>query len=238
MSQIVSMTNSRDKNSSSAPSVVYKPVIALPITPLMKSWIDEALNFVVEKAAARACLETGTLGRCTDYAIVGARVLSRLSGHAYSAVAGGELIDCGGGRFIVLFPARSARRHARKLSDLKEYHCWIESTHITPEGDARLEWIDFTIRHDGLVADMLGVPYLNSRTDSYLWDWRDNIREVPLEARSQLSVNGKSGAWMWTDEVCMRLLSRYEKEHDKLYNDLVAQVLHRLADIIEMNCYR
>src|SRR5450830_845812 len=164
MSQIVSMTNSRDKDAASVSSTACMPVTAFTLSPLIRSWIDEALNFVMEKAAVEAGLKAGTLGRCADYAIVGARVLSRLSGHPYVAVSGGELIDCGGGRFIVLFPARSARRRARRLSDLKDYHCWIQSTHITPEGDARLEWIDFTIRHDGLVADMLGVSYLKSPT--------------------------------------------------------------------------
>ncbi|MFJ9449427.1 MULTISPECIES: hypothetical protein [unclassified Herbaspirillum] len=225
------MTDSPDKRRSACPPTA-QPIIALPVAPVLRGLIDEALNAVMEEAAGNACLSLGTLGRCADYAIVGARVLSKLSDHPHVAVAGGEIIDCGNGMYIVLFPTRSARRHARKLSDLKDYHCWIQSVHATPDGKERLEWIDFTIRHDPLVAKMFGILYSNPRKGDYLWDWYDSVPEVPADIRPQLSVNGNCGDWMWTDAICMRLLHKYEQEHDVLLNDLVARVLHRLADMV------
>jgi len=228
------MTDSLDKPLSVfLPST--QPVIELPVSSVLRSLIDEVLNAVMEEAAENARLSLGTLGRCADYAIVGARVLSKLSNHPHVAVAGGEIVDCGDGMFIVLFPTRSTRRHARKLSDLRDYHCWIQSVHTAPDGKERLEWIDFTLRPDHLVAKMFGILYSRQPQGSYLWDWHDNIPGVPMNVRPQLSANGSRGDWMWTDAVCTRLLYKYEQDHNALLNDLVAQVLHRLADAIEEN---
>lgn len=204
----------------------------MPVAPSLRDLIDAALHAVMEEAAAEAKLSAGTLGRCGDYAIVGARVLSKLLGHPYVAVAGGEIIDCGGGMYVVLFPSRKARRHARKLSDLKDYHCWIQSVHMSSEGVARLESIDFTVRHNRAVADLLGVPFTLS-DEAYLWDWLDQIPLVLTPVRPQLSANGNGGDWMWRDDVCMRLLRKYAHEHDALLNTLVARVFKRLADLIE-----
>lgn len=209
-----------------------EPLIGMPVAPQLRDLIDSALNTVMEHAAAEAALSAGTLGRCGDYALVGARVLSVLLGHPYVAVAGGEIIDCGGGRYIVLFPSRKARRHARKLSDLTDYHCWIQAEHGLPAGGVRREWIDFTVRHNRQVAGVFDVPYL-AADQNYSWEWQDSIAPVPAAVRPQLSANGNGGDWMWREAVCMRLLRKYAQEHETLLNRLTADVLNQLADMLD-----
>ncbi|WP_231602624.1 hypothetical protein [Herbaspirillum chlorophenolicum] len=219
--------------SDASPSPSPGAVLSMPIDPATRDLIDAALNTVMESAAADASLSMGTLGRCADYALVGARVLSLLLNRPYVAVSGGEIIDCGDGLYVVLFPSRDARRRARKLSDLKDYHCWIEALHSMPDGSHRLESIDFTARHDRLVADMFDIPYTRQDGRDYLWEWHDRIPEVPMQARHQLAANGRNGDWMWTDKNCLRLLRLYEEEHDSLLNTLAGKVLHALADAMQ-----
>ncbi|WP_433692011.1 hypothetical protein [Herbaspirillum seropedicae] len=196
--------------------------------------IDEVLNRVIEEAALDAELSAGSLGRCADYALVGARVLSLLLNHKYEALAGGEIIDCGNGVYVVLFPSRKSRRHARLLSDLKDYHCWIQASHRSSNGTENVEVIDFTSRHDQLWAEKFNVAYTKEQSPRYLWEWQENIPPVPLEVRPQLSANRKTGNWMWTDPDCMRLMKKYEKDYDAVLSELTAKVLHALADSIEI----
>ncbi|GCB06650.1 hypothetical protein [Ralstonia sp. SET104] len=210
------------------------PVLPVPVPPALRSLIDQAINSVLEDAALRARLTAGPVGRCADYAIVGARVLTLLTGHPYLAVAGGELIDCGSGRYIVLNPPRAARRVARKLSELKEYHCWIQSLHDASGSRRRLEIVDFTVRHDWDVAKLLGVPFTRSTADSYLWEWDDAIGEVPTQARVHVNTTRKKVDWLWEDANSTRLLRKYEKDYDALFRQLTALTIARLADDIEM----
>lgn len=216
-------------DSSSQPK---RPVLSVPVAPDMRDLIDTALNTVMEQAAAEAGLSRGTLGRCADYALVGARVLSVLLDHPYEAMSGGEIIDCGSGLYVVLQPGREARRRARKLSDLRDYHCWIEACYPMPDGSRRRETIDFTMRHDRLVAEVFSLPYTREQPPSYLWEWQDQIAPVPQEARAHLSANGRNGAWMWADKDCQRLLKKYDADHQALLDRLAGQVLHALMQVL------
>src|SRR5579875_3502407 len=71
------------------------PILPVPVPPVLRSLIDQTINAILEEAASSSGLEAGPIGRCGDYAIVGARVLTLLTRHPYVAVSGGELIDCG-----------------------------------------------------------------------------------------------------------------------------------------------
>lgn len=51
------------------------PLIGTPVAPQLRDLIDSALNTVMEHAATEAGLSAGTLGRCGDYALVGARAI-------------------------------------------------------------------------------------------------------------------------------------------------------------------
>ncbi|WP_425753432.1 hypothetical protein, partial [Escherichia coli] len=62
--------------------------LTLPVAPALRGMIDAALNAVMEEAAAEARLTMGTLGRCADYALVGARVLRLLLNRPYTALSG------------------------------------------------------------------------------------------------------------------------------------------------------
>lgn len=218
----------------SANFAIETPILTAPISATVKDLIDEVLNRVIEEAAIDAKLSAGSLGRCADYALVGARVLSLLLNHKYEAMAGGEVIDCGSGVYVVLFPSRKSRRHARLLSELKDYHCWIQATHQSANGTENVELIDFTSRHDQLWAENFKVAYTKEQSQSYIWEWQANMPPLPLEVRPKLSANGKTGNWMWTDSDCMRLLKKYEKDYDAVLGELTAKVLHALADAIEV----
>ncbi|MFX7784309.1 hypothetical protein ABTJ92_18970, partial [Acinetobacter baumannii] len=111
---------------------------------------------------------------------------------------------------------RKARRSARKLSELKDYHCWIEALHPMPDGSLRREIIDFTMRHDPLVAEVCGLPFTRSHRHDYLWAWQEEIAPLPLAARAQLPPQSRSGDWMWVDQDCLRLLKKYEQDHEGL----------------------
>ena len=207
--------------------------LTLPVAPALRGMIDAALNAVMEEAAAEARLTMGTLGRCADYALVGARVLRLLLNRPYTALSGGEVIDCGSGLYVAMHPGRKARRSARKLSELKDYHCWIEALHPMPDGSLRREIIDFTMRHDPLVAEVCGLPFTRSHRHDYLWAWQEEIAPLPLAARAQLPPQSRSGDWMWVDQDCLRLLKKYEQDHEGLLARLTGQVLHKLVEAMQ-----
>lgn len=206
------------------------PILPTPVPPVLRSLIDQTINSILEEAASSSGLEAGPIGRCGDYAIVGARVLTLLTRHPYVAVSGGELIDCGSGRYVVLNPSRTARRTARKLSEVREYHCWIQAQHEVAPNQTRLEIVDFTARHDEQVANMLGVPFTRTAAPSYLWDWEDAIGEVPEDARAHMNTTRKKLDWLWEDANCTRLLHKYEKDYDVVFRRLTALAILRLAD--------
>ncbi len=134
------------------------PILAAPIHAALHSVIDA----VVHRSVSEATTKNGYM-RCADYAIVGARVLSMPTGARYRPVAGGEVLDFGDGKLFVLGSTRERRRAAKHLSQLARYHCWIEARHTDADGRARTEVIDFTMRHDAMVASMVGVPFTGSR---------------------------------------------------------------------------
>lgn len=218
---------------SANPPAANGAALSMPVEPALRDMIDAALNEVMEQAAAEARLSMGTLGRCADYALVGARVLRLLFKRPYIAMSGGEIIDCGNGLYIALHPGREARRRAHKLSELKDYHCWIEALHPMPDGSLRREIIDFTMRHDPLVAAVCGQPFTRPHMRNYLWEWHEEIAPLPLAARAQLPPKSRTGDWMWVDQDCLRLLRKYEQDHDGLLDRLTGQVLHKLVESMQ-----
>jgi len=209
-----------------------KPIFEIPVPARLRTLIDESLNFTLEEIYADRFM--GAFGKCADYAIVGARVLSKLLDQPYVPVAGGEIIDCGDGMFIVLFPSRTSRRNARNLSELMEFHCWIQSFHAVPDRKPRLELVDFTVRHDRDSAHALNVGFTRQPEENYLWDWSEELdREIPPAVRDHPALRGRRKGWMWTDRACTRLLLKYEKENDAFFGKLTALVLNRLADKLE-----
>jgi len=209
------------------------PILPTPVPSVLRSLIDQTINAILEEAASSSGLEAGPIGRCGDYAIVGARVLTLLTGHTYVAVSGGELIDCGSGRYVVLNPSRAARRAVRKLSELKEYHCWIQALHDDAPNRSRVEIVDFTARHDEQVANLLGVPFTRTAAPSYIWEWEDALGDVPDDARAHMNTTRKKLGWLWEDPSCTRLLHKYEKDYDALFGRLTALAILRLADSFE-----
>ena len=99
-------------------------IFACEPSEALKDLIDECLNHVLE--LEHLDRPQTTLGKCADYAVVGAAVLTQLFPGSFAVVAGSKIIDRGSGHYFVLSAARTVRRKARILEHLREYHCWIE----------------------------------------------------------------------------------------------------------------
>ncbi len=169
--------------------------------------------------------------RCADYAIVGARVLTLLTHVPYRPFAGGEVMDFGGGALYVLCSTRERRRDAKHLSQLSRYHCWIEAKHTLADGAARTEIVDFTMRHDPVVAREVGMPFSRT-TQGFLWVWEDEDT-VPPELRDHAAFIKKGPRWRWAERECTALLRAYEKERSNYFDHQVARALTLLADQVE-----
>jgi hypothetical protein len=208
--------------------------IKVPVPLALRPFIDEAIHSVIENAVLQAGLSNGPVFRCADYATVGARVLGKLTGHSYLAVAGKAIMDCGAGRFLVLSPARTARRQAATLSQVVGYHCWIQSLHPVCGGSPRLEMIDLTLRHDWATAKALGVPFTRPTNKCYLWDWSDALGQAPPELRTCLGPGSSASGWMRKDAHCTRLLRKYERKYAATFERLTALALARLCDNLEV----
>ncbi|QND98897.1 hypothetical protein SY91_06359 [Burkholderia cenocepacia] len=149
------------------------PILAAPVDAMLHAVIDEVVHRSVSEATTR-----GGYMRCADYAIVGARVLTLLTGKPYRPFAGGEVMDFGGGNLYALCTTRERRRTARHLSQLARYHCWIEARHDDALGRTRKEIVDFTLRHDETVANQLGMPFARAY-QAYFWGGKMSTRYRP-----------------------------------------------------------
>jgi len=215
-------------------NAVEKPIFEMPVPLEIKDLIDESLNAVLEETYAHR--DIGPVGKCHDYAIVGARVLTLLLKHPYRPVSGGEILDCGDGIFTVVCPSRMARRQARHLSEIAHFHCWIQADHVV-DGRLRLEIVDFTARHDEEFARALNIDFTRAITENYLWDWSETINErVPTPLRTHPAMRSLKKELMWVDRNCTRLLRNIERERDTYFSGLTSRVLNRLLDRLEQRC--
>lgn len=208
------------------------PIVATPVPPQVRTLIDEAIHSTISKAY-EAQTNDG-FGRCAAYAIVGARILSLLTEHPYEAVAGSEVIDCGIGGPILVSSDRRTRRAAKTLAELSKYHCWIETHHSQADGSIRDEVVDFTRRHDHLVAETLGVAFTREHDDLFLWEWCDELHDTFPEAfRHHPALKGKKRLWMCAENDCTRLLLHYEEVMPAQFGTLTSAALADFADRVE-----
>ncbi len=199
-------------------------------TLVLRDLIDEALHFVITHHYPRT---NQGLGKCQIYASLGAKVLSRIFGRPFHSVSGGQITDFGGGMYAVSCPTRSERRKAKCLEDLSKYHVWIESVRHVPGHKDRVEHVDSTLRHDRLMAEMLGHPYLLYNKRDYLWCWRDEL-VMPTELMNHPALGGrKEKFWVWKDERCTFLLKENEEKHALHYEEMACDVFRRLGDQID-----
>jgi hypothetical protein len=210
-----------------------KAFISAPVTGELRPFIDAAIHAVLEEAGRKAQLRSGVAFRCADYAILGARVLGKLTQHPYTAAAGKALIDCGAGRFLLFAPPRKTRRGTSTLSQVLGYHCWIESLYPVAGGQSRLEIIDFTIRHDAAAAAASAVPFTRPDDKLFLWDWSDAIEPPPQELGRKLGAGKRAAGWLWKDAASTRLVGKYELEYDAMFERLSLLAIVQLCDLIE-----
>jgi hypothetical protein len=210
-----------------------KPFTRAPVPLALRPLVDEAVHSVLEGAVLQAGLSNGSAFRCADYAILGARVLGKLTGHGYIAVAGKAIVDCGGSQFLAFTPPRMARRRAVTFSEVLGYHCWIESLHPMPGGKPRLEIVDFTVRHDWAAAKALGVPFTRDNVKLYLWDWSDALKEPPPELHEHFGTGREASGWMWADAYSIRLLRKYETEYAAVFERLASLAIISFCDSLK-----
>ncbi|WP_293761266.1 hypothetical protein [uncultured Aquitalea sp.] len=197
------------------------------LTADMRRDIDQALQGVMERTFLMRGISL--IGRCADYALVGTRVLRAITGEPYQARAGGGVLDCGEGRYLLITPSRSALRKAMDLQDLDEYHCWIECRHPRPHGPWRTEHIDFTLRYDEAVAQLFGQPFVTEGREAFYWGFEDERPPLPLQLRNHSLFQGRRGGWLWSMPDCQRLLNKYAARHAALFDKLATEVLLDLA---------
>jgi hypothetical protein len=210
-----------------------KAFISAPVAGELRPFIDAAIHAVLEDAANEADLRGGVAFRCADYAILGSRVLEKLTQHPYRAVAGKAIIDCGAGRFLLFSPPRKARRRTSTLSEVLGYHCWIESLYPVAGGDSRLEIIDFTIRHDAAAAAASAVPFSRVDEKLFLWDWSDVIEPPPQDLCRNMGAGKRAAGWLWKDAASTRLVGNYEQEYDSTFERLTWLAIIQLCDMLE-----
>ncbi|WDD90833.1 hypothetical protein Bsp3421_000713 [Burkholderia sp. FERM BP-3421] len=202
------------------------PILTVPVPHAVQPVLDE----VIHRSVSESTTKHGYM-RCADYAIVGARVLSLLTGARYRPIAGGEVMDFGAGNLYVLCTTRERRRTARHLSLLARYHCWIEAEHADAGGVARTEVVDFTLRHDPIVARTLGMAFAGP-TNSYFWGWDDEHR-VPPQLHDHPAFAKQGPYWRWEERECTSLLRAYERERPAYFSKQVSRALHLFAERIE-----
>jgi len=204
------------------------PILTAPLHPALQPTIDE----VVHRSVSEATTKDGYM-RCADYAIVGAQFLTLLTGVSYRPVAGGEVMDFGDGNLYALCSTRKRRRSAKHLSQLARYHCWIEARHTDAGNSKRTEIVDFTMRHDAVVAGMVGMAYTRAH-QPYLWGWEDELG-VPAELRDHPAFAKQGPYWRWGERECTELLRAYERERPDYFGRQVSRALTLLADRVELN---
>ncbi|WP_374349504.1 hypothetical protein [Chitinimonas sp.] len=200
---------------------------ALPVSPAIRTALDCAIQSVLGRIYAQQAL-----GRCATYAIVGARVLSEVLKHPYYPVCGGQVLDCGNGMYIVFYPGREERRRARRLGDMRDYHCWIQAQRkCAGSTRTRIEIVDFAARHDRASAEMLGVPFERASDLDYLWVWEDvQALAFPDSLRSHPDMRSRRPAWQWVDEKCTRLLLDMQAAQPGFYRQLSEAVIASLGE--------
>ena len=225
-------TEVKNKHRWSVDSVKSKDVIVrernTPIFADNPGLIDECINEALE--IQHADRVQSTLGKCADYALVGAAVLSELFPGHFAIVAGGEVIDCGGGRYLVLSPTRSARRSAQKLEDLREYHCWIEHQPIDGDTSQPQYIIDFTVRHDKATVESFGEAFDREISKPYIWLPVDaHELFLPPELAESLLFRGRDSIY-WSDKRTTALLKEYGAGKTGLVSKCSAAFFTRLAE--------
>jgi hypothetical protein len=204
------------------------PILSVPVPPTLQPVLDD----VIHRSVSESTTKNGYM-RCADYSIVGARVLSLLTGARYKPTAGGEVMDFGAGNLYVLCTTRERRRSARHLSQLARYHCWIEADHADASGQPRTEIVDFTMRHDPMVASMVGVTFAGA-PQTYFWGWDDEHR-VPPQLHDHPAFAKQGPYWRWEERECTSLLRAYERERPAYFSKQVSRALHLFAERIELH---
>ncbi|WP_124644508.1 MULTISPECIES: hypothetical protein [Aquitalea] len=169
-------------------------------------------------------------GRCADYAILGSRILKRLTGGGYHTVAGSEMLNCHEGKRLSISADRKSRRTATHLSPLSMFHCWIEAQHLVGTPNIREEIIDFIIRHAHATANQLGISYtLAPPSQPFQWIWRDELR-LPDHRCGHPRLRNTDASLKTADVDCTRLLHAYEVENPIYFSQLEASAMERRVD--------
>ncbi|WP_423025675.1 hypothetical protein [Undibacterium sp. SXout20W] len=167
------------------------------------------------------------------YAIVGAQVLTMLTGTQCTAVCGGQIMDCGSDQYVVISPNRKELRSARKLSEISNYHCWIQVSPVD-KGDTSPVIIDFTLRHDSYCAKLLKKPFNRCDLLPFLWEGMSYFdKPIPQELRHHPHLKDREYGWLWRNAHCEKLLQQYIADNRAHFSLLSSLVLDTFANRIE-----
>ncbi|WKZ86469.1 hypothetical protein N5B55_05830 [Ralstonia pickettii] len=153
--------------------------------------------------------------------------MSLVTQQPYVAVSGSAVIECDGGQRIALQPSRANRRRARSLSQLDSYHCWIRAAYEA-NGVATQEVIDFTVRHDALVAKEYGYR-ISRMLPRFIWTTIPSIGGADVHGQS---AQGQFPPYQEMADLTA-LLRLYERDFGGLFTKLTGPALQWLAGEIE-----
>ena len=188
----------------------------------VRDLIDAAVHTAIYDAFHR--YPDGLESRCAHYAIVGSKCLSRLTGESHIPVCGSQLIPVVSGGFYAIAPPPAAIEGADELSDLRNYHCWIEAAH----GES-VDVIDFTLRHNLAACQLLGIPLAQSTEEPYAWVTMPKAlcgQCVPEKRFAYTSCLAR-------DAQLTNLLWEFQFENNRVFDVLSDKALQIVSDALQ-----
>lgn len=210
---------------------MHAAVLSFPVNQDVQKFIDASVHDII--SARYAHQPFGAFGKCAMYAIVGAQVLTLLTGRQCEAVCGGQIMDCGGGRSMIIAPGRQEIRQARHLSDLRMYHCWIQ-VYLPDEVIFDPVVVDFSTRYDPQSAALFKIDFAAELQRDFIWcRLSDFDKPIPASLEPVYQRTGKRPAWLWRDARCEALLKQFQQDNAAQFAAITSAVLLNFVHRVE-----
>lgn len=191
----------------------------------IRDLIDQSVHSVIHEAYHR--YPDGLESRCSQYAIVGAKCLCRLTGESFLPVSGSQRIPLADGGTHCIRPPDNEIERAARLSEIRNYHCWIQRTH-----EDAVEVIDFTLRNNDRACRTLGIASKATTAEPYAWVC------IPYEKMTSATPEDVYfyASCLSMDAQLTELLWEFQFENDRIFEVLTNQAMLRIVEALETTC--
>ncbi len=202
---------------------IYLEQFMIPLE--VRDVIDAAVHSVIADAYQR--YPNGLESRCAHYAIVGAKCLCRLTGDGFIPVSGSQRIPLVTGGSHTITPPQIDLDAAKQLSDLRNYHCWIELPHAES-----IERVDFTLRHNKAACQVLGISLAQPCAETYAW------ARLPRQQIGVAQPDERHGyvSCLSRDSQLTQLLWEFQFEYQQVFEVLTQQAMQKITEGLECLC--